>query len=142
LKNSHLSTFVWKIYGFCVLVFIAGFLATGCRDSAPPTESPVSPAQNDQNTVNGQEPGEDQQLLLGQTIFEQMCATCHGSRGSGRGTRSGPALRHDDYVYGTSFEAIQSSIAEGRPGGMPFFHHVLSDEEIEAVTLYVLSLIP
>lgn len=89
---------------------------------------------------NAQVSPQDSLLEQGREIYNRMCAVCHGTAGSGRGSRPGPALRRDDYVYGRSYEAVKESIRDGRPNGMPFFHHVFSAEELEAVTLYVLSL--
>lgn len=91
-------------------------------------------------TQNAQLSPQDAQLENGREIYTRMCAACHGTAGSGRGSRPGPALRREAYVYGRSYEAVKESIRDGRPNGMPFFHHVLSAQELEDVTIYVLSL--
>ncbi|SDM34971.1 cytochrome c oxidase, cbb3-type, subunit III [Geoalkalibacter ferrihydriticus] len=140
---------MWKIFRFrsllktgSLLSLVLGVLLVlgGCQERPELTER--VPTQNRQAEVVGEvDATQDADLLkIGEEVFNRMCAVCHGTRGSGRGTRPGPSLQRADFDYGRTPEAVKMSIRDGRPGGMPFFHHALSDEELEAVTLYVLSL--
>jgi cytochrome c oxidase cbb3-type subunit 3 len=72
----------------------------------------------------------------GQTLFKKHCAGCHGAHGKGA---FGPDLS-GDYKYGKTSMAVQESIALGRPKNMPGFEQKLSQEEIETLTEYILSL--
>jgi cbb3-type cytochrome c oxidase subunit III len=93
------------------------------------------------NTDQNPELSAEQQLLReGRELFSKSCASCHGSRGSGMGARSGPALQGTDYRYGHEREAVLESIRSGRDQGMPAFSSVYSETQLEALTEYVLYL--
>lgn len=72
----------------------------------------------------------------GQTLFKKHCAGCHGANGKGA---FGPDLS-GEYTYGKTTMAVQESIAFGRPKNMPGFEQKLSQEEIDALTEFILSL--
>jgi cytochrome c oxidase cbb3-type subunit 3 len=72
----------------------------------------------------------------GQTLFKKHCAGCHGANGKGA---FGPDLS-GEYTYGKTTTAVQESIAFGRPKNMPGFEKKLSQEEIDALTEFILSL--
>ena len=72
----------------------------------------------------------------GQTLFKKHCAGCHGANGKGA---FGPDLS-GEYKYGKTTMAVQESIAYGRPKNMPGFEQKLSQEEIDALTEFILSL--
>jgi cytochrome c oxidase cbb3-type subunit 3 len=72
----------------------------------------------------------------GQTLFKKHCAGCHGANGKGA---FGPDLS-GEYKYGKTTMAVQESIAFGRPKNMPGFEQKLSQEEIDALTEFILSL--
>jgi len=72
----------------------------------------------------------------GPALFKKNCAGCHGANGKGA---FGPDLS-GDYKYGKTSMAVQESITFGRPKNMPGFEQKLSQEEIETLTEYILSL--
>ena len=72
----------------------------------------------------------------GQTLFKKHCAGCHGANGKGA---FGPDLS-GEYKYGKTTMAVQESIAGGHPKNMPGFEQKLSQEEIDALTEFILSL--
>jgi cytochrome c oxidase cbb3-type subunit III len=77
-------------------------------------------------------------LQVGQRLFTNYCATCHGAdAGGGNGF---PRLSDDDWLWGGTPEAIKTSILDGRQGVMPAWGEVLGDQGVEEVTAYVLSL--
>jgi cytochrome c oxidase cbb3-type subunit 3 len=77
-------------------------------------------------------------LKIGQRLFVNYCAACHGSdAGGGPGF---PNLRDDAWLYGDSPEAIKTSILDGRNGVMPGWTAALGENGIEEVTAYVLSM--
>jgi cytochrome c oxidase cbb3-type subunit 3 len=76
---------------------------------------------------------------MGQRLFLNNCAQCHGS--DARGSRGFPNLRDGDWLYGGSPEQIQTSIAQGRGGMMPAQAAILgSSDDVKDVAAYVLSL--
>jgi len=78
----------------------------------------------------------------GAVLFSDLCTSCHGSGGNGRGSRRGPSLQRSELTYGNSREEIIESIRNGRPGGMPSYGHVFDDRKLEALSRYIISLKP
>ena len=72
----------------------------------------------------------------GQRLFEQYnCSGCHFHGGGG----IGPALMDDEWIYGNSPANIYTSIAEGRPNGMPSYGGHIPDFQIWELATYVRS---
>lgn len=96
----------------------------------------------------------DPQLLayamqVGQSVFGDNCATCHGAGGGGG--RGYPNLRDDVWLWGGSLEDIQKTITvgvrAGNPHGrtevvMPAFgrDQLLKPEQIDDLAEYVIAL--
>jgi cytochrome c oxidase cbb3-type subunit 3 len=82
---------------------------------------------------------EPKALAIGQRMFLNYCATCHGSdAGGGPGF---PSLKDGDWLYGGEPQTIQTSIMGGRNGIMPPMGAAVGGEEgIEQVAAYVMSL--
>ena len=77
-------------------------------------------------------------LKIGQRLFVNYCASCHGSdAGGGPGF---PNLSDGDWLYGGEPEAVKLSILDGRSGAMPAWGPVLNEQGVDEVTAYVLSL--
>lgn len=81
---------------------------------------------------------EPEAVQLGQNLFQNNCATCHGS--DGRGARGFPNLADASWLYGGSATAIEQSIANGRMGVMPAQAAILGEEGVDNVVGYVLTL--
>lgn len=82
---------------------------------------------------------DSQAMGIGERLFINNCATCHGS--DARGSKGFPNLTDTDWLWGGSFEAIQQTIAQGRNGVMPpMAAAVGSADEVRNVAHYVLSL--
>ncbi len=77
-------------------------------------------------------------LKMGQRLFANNCAQCHGS--DARGTLGFPNLTDQHWLYGGSPEAISTSIREGRTGIMPAWGAILNKQQLAQVTDYVMSL--
>lgn len=78
-------------------------------------------------------------LSSGKTLFSDNCAACHQAGGQGK-LGLAPNLVDDSWIYGGSYDKIQQTITGGRNGMMPAFKGVLSDDKIDQVANYVLSL--
>lgn len=83
----------------------------------------------------------------GGAIFRTWCAQCHGSGAAG--AVGYPNLLDDDWLWGGSIEDIHFTVAHGirneesadaRYSQMPAFGEILSNEEIDQVVNYVMSL--
>jgi cytochrome c oxidase cbb3-type subunit 3 len=76
---------------------------------------------------------------MGERLFVNYCATCHGS--DARGARGFPNLRDNDWLYGGAPEQIEVSILNGRNGVMPAWEQALGGEQgVTDVTEYVFKL--
>ena len=70
----------------------------------------------------------------GKQLFSWFnCNGCHAKGGGGMG----PALMDDEWIYGSSIDAIAATITEGRPNGMPSFRNRATQEEIWQLAAYV-----
>lgn len=79
-------------------------------------------------------------LKVGQRLFLQNCAQCHGS--DARGTTGFPNLADKDWLYGGTPEDIRHSLLYGRTAnGMIAWETMLGGEQgVKDVAAYVLSL--
>lgn len=75
---------------------------------------------------------------IGQRLFLNYCAQCHGS--DARGSRGFPNLTDHDWLYGGEPETIQQTITKGRNGVMPSFASTIDGKLAADVAQYVRSL--
>jgi cytochrome c oxidase cbb3-type subunit III len=77
-------------------------------------------------------------LAVGESVYKNNCASCHGSRGEGQ---VGPNLTDDFQKYGTSVVDIAHTIANGaNQGAMPAWKSRLHPNEIILTAAHVASL--
>lgn len=74
---------------------------------------------------------------LGQRLFLNHCAQCHGS--DARGSKGFPNLTDKDWLYGGDPETIVASITQGRSGTMPPFKAMVSADMAVDLANYVRS---
>jgi len=76
---------------------------------------------------------------IGERIFMNNCAQCHGS--DAHGSRGFPNLTDKDWIHGGSPEKIAETITNGRVGMMPpMAAAVGTEDDVKNVANYVLSL--
>ncbi len=75
---------------------------------------------------------------MGQRLFLNYCAQCHGSDAGG--AKGFPNLRDKDWLYGGDPAAIETSILQGRNGVMPPQGALIGEENIVPMVHYVRSL--
>ncbi|HED17483.1 MAG TPA: cytochrome-c oxidase, cbb3-type subunit III [Gammaproteobacteria bacterium] len=76
---------------------------------------------------------------IGKVLFEDNCAACHGMGGQGV-VGLFPNLVDDDWLWGGRTEDIQNTISAGHIGFMPAFDKTFSEQQMDDVTEFVLSL--
>ena len=81
---------------------------------------------------------DEEALKIGQRLFNQNCAQCHGS--DARGTRGFPNLTDNDWLYGGTPEKIKETLINGRTAMMPAWIDAFGEQGIEEVVAYTLSL--
>lgn len=83
--------------------------------------------------------GDPAAMAIGERLFMNNCAQCHGS--DARGSKTFPNLADGDWLHGGSGDRIKESITKGRTGTMPpMAAAVGGSEDVRNVAHYVLSL--
>ena len=78
-------------------------------------------------------------MAIGERLFMNNCAQCHGS--DARGSKGFPNLTDQDWLHGGSPAKITESITKGRIGNMPpMAAAVGTSEDVKNLAQYVLSL--
>jgi len=76
---------------------------------------------------------------IGQRLFLNNCAGCHGS--DGRGSKGFPNLADKDWLGGNTLDTVKKTIVEGRVGMMPSMAAAVGTaEDVKNLANYVLSL--
>ena len=106
-----------------------------------PVDSGVRPGINPRmvlGPVRNPYAGDPSAIATGRQLFVGMnCAGCHSGYGGGA---IGPSLRDSLWLYGSDDAQIFSTIAEGRPNGMPAWGGRLPDDVIWRLVAYVKAL--
>ena len=80
-----------------------------------------------------------QAMGIGQRLFLNNCAQCHGS--DARGSKGFPSLADDDWLGAHALADVKKTIVEGRIGMMPPMAAAVGDSDaVKNVAQYVLSL--
>ena len=80
-----------------------------------------------------------QALEIGQRLFLNTCAQCHGS--DAQGVKGYPNLTDNDWLYGGDPQSIMATLVDGRSGFMPpMADAVGNSDDVLNVAHYVLSL--
>jgi cytochrome c oxidase cbb3-type subunit 3 len=102
---------------------VSDLVAGGLTD---PREPMVSPYQ--ENAYG---------IAEGKRLYSAFnCNGCHAQGGGG----IGPALMDDKWIYGGAPDQIYSTIAQGRPNGMPSFARQVPPAQIWQLVAYVQAL--
>ncbi|HEU4949334.1 MAG TPA: c-type cytochrome, partial [Candidatus Deferrimicrobiaceae bacterium] len=70
----------------------------------------------------------------GEKIYKENCRSCHGEKGAGG---FGPKLAATGHKYGGSDADLFTSVAGGRPGGMPAFLPQLGKDRVWKAVTYI-----
>ena len=83
--------------------------------------------------------GDAQAQRLGERLFIDNCAACHGRTGLGNPQLGAPDLTDGDWLHGGTGQEITTSIRDGRSGVMPPWA-TLGEPSVNCLVQYVLSL--
>lgn len=81
----------------------------------------------------------EEAVKVGQRLFIQNCAQCHGSDAGGQ-NGGFPNLTDSDWLYGGSGAKIKETLILGRQGVMPGWLDAFGEDGINEVVAYTLSL--
>ena len=122
------GTFLWTSHG------------EEARDTAT-NELTLGPLMQAYSQQNVEDLSRDPTAIgIGQRLFIDNCAACHGREGHGNPLLGAPNLTDDDWLYGGDGLSIMTSIQDGRHGLMPPFGDAFGESGVENVANYVLSL--
>lgn len=125
-KGRQAMMIPWKdILGVQNLPLVASYVASLSEGAA---------ARNDIASVDPVD------LEKGKDLYMKNCVACHGADGAGNQLLGAPALNDDIWLYGGSLAEIQVSFSAGRNGQMPAHQGLLSDDKINLIAAYVISL--
>lgn len=80
-----------------------------------------------------------QAMAIGERVFMNNCAQCHGS--DARGSKGFPNLADGDWLHGGTPDKIKETLVKGRVGNMPpMAAAVGTPDDVKNVAHYVLSL--
>lgn len=82
-------------------------------------------------------PSQESLVALGQQVYQETCARCHGSGGEGL---IGPALDRTGHAWHHPDQQIRDWIQNGKLGlqiSMPAYGEQLDEAEIEAVMAFI-----
>lgn len=79
-----------------------------------------------------------QAVRMGQQLFLNNCAICHGQ--TAQGYYGFPNLTDSDWLYGGTGEDIKTTLLNGRRGQMPAWKDTLGVTGVAAITEYVLEI--
>ncbi len=148
----------WWVWLFIItIVFAAGYLVlypglgnyagrlgwtslSEHRDEMKKGEEEIAPVYARLQPMTAQQIAADPQAVaIGERLFMNNCAQCHGS--DARGSKGFPNLTDGDWLHGGSPEKIVETITQGRIGTMPpMAAAVGTPEDVKNVANYVLSL--
>jgi len=77
-------------------------------------------------------------MRMGQRLFANNCAQCHGTAGTG--SMGFPNLTDDSWQWGGSVDQIRATLTNGRQAAMPSWSGVLDEYGIRDVTEYLLQI--
>lgn len=82
----------------------------------------------------------DADAMSAQPMFLALCSACHNADGTGNPTFGAPNLTDDIWLYGSSDEAIRTTLVQGRNGIMPAHGELLGDDRTKILAAYIYSL--
>jgi cytochrome c oxidase cbb3-type subunit 3 len=77
---------------------------------------------------------------LGDKVYSENCAPCHGVDGNGNQAMGAPNLSNAIWLYGSDKATIANRVANGGGGVMPAWKGRLDETTIKALAVYVHSL--
>src|SRR5205085_1826500 len=131
---------------------LAGLLLAGVVFQGPVAQNSAkdTPRKDTEKSaaVKGPLPYTTKSIARGKQFYLIHCVECHDQDGKGLGRRdfngTPPAdlTNPDEWLHGTSAEAIFSSVREGTKADMPAYKDKLQDEQIWHVVNFIRSLWP
>lgn len=82
----------------------------------------------------------DAAAMSSQPMFMALCSACHDADGSGKQMFGAPNLTDSIWLYGSSEDAVRTTILEGRNGMMPAHGDLLGAAKAKILAAYVANM--
>jgi cytochrome c oxidase cbb3-type subunit 3 len=82
----------------------------------------------------------DAGAISAKPMFLALCSTCHTAEGTGNQLFGAPNLTDDIWLYGSSEEAVYTTIINGRNNMMPAHGDLLGENRTKILAAYIYSL--
>ena len=82
----------------------------------------------------------DAAAMSAKPMFLALCSACHTAEGTGNPIFGAPNLTDDIWLYGSSKEAVRTTIVQGRNGMMPAHGELLGENRTKILAAYIYSL--
>jgi cytochrome c oxidase cbb3-type subunit 3 len=148
----------WWVYLFIITVIFAfvygalyptfgkfpgllGWTSTGAHQAeGDKLQAAIAPLYAKFKDMKAEDLAQDKQAMaIGERLFMNNCAQCHGS--DARGSRSFPNLADKDWLWGGDHDAIKTTLVQGRMGVMPPMGAAVGTaDDVLNVAHYVMSL--
>ena len=80
------------------------------------------------------------EVAEGKKTFNTVCAACHQANGQGMQALGAPNLTDNTWLYGSTRDVIEKTIAHGRKGVMPAHKELLGEDKVHILAAYVYGL--
>jgi len=90
--------------------------------------------------LNGRTPAKPELIEQGKQRFLMFCTGCHGLEAKGNPIMGAPDLTDSDWLYGSSTEALEQTLMQGRQGRMPGHQERLGVDRVHLLAAYVYGL--
>ena len=77
---------------------------------------------------------------LGEQVFKDNCAACHGANGEGQFDTGAPRLADQIWLYAGSSDAVIAQVINPKQGVMPAWSPQLGETKVKELAAYVISL--
>ena len=82
----------------------------------------------------------DANAMSAKPMFVALCSACHNAEGTGNPIFGAPNLTDDIWLYGSSDNAVRTTIVQGRNGLMPAHGQLLGADRTRILAAYIYSL--
>jgi cytochrome c oxidase cbb3-type subunit 3 len=120
---------------------LLGWTSTGAHKAeGDKLQAAIAPLYAKFKGMKSEDLAQDKQAMaIGERLFMNNCAQCHGS--DARGSRSFPNLADKDWLWGGDHAAIKNTLVQGRMGVMPPMGAAVgTPDDVLNVAHYVMSL--
>jgi len=133
----------WLLFFFGGIIFLIGYIVSytpaisGWSFYKEFDKEMESAAKSEKSVAIKEYSGDKKAIKEGKDIYANTCAPCHNADATGG---IGPNLTTATMKFGSTQKNIYTSIAEGRPNGMPAFLPQIGSEKISKVAAFLESL--